>query len=392
MGKATFTETSVLSAARAVDGLDNFGDPAFLEPLRALLAAYREAPVNDFGASLLHGGLVRSLANRARVEYWFAEYPAIAEEEIASPVVVVGMMRSGTTLMQRLLACDPEHACTLGWEAMEPAPRLGTDPTVVTDPDPRIAVAETREEQARTYTPELFAIHPSYAHQAEEEIMFMADAFLSHVPESYCDLPSYREWINDQDFVPAYRHLYRTLQLLQWQKRHRGETCRRWVLKTPAHLGYLPELFDQFPGAHVVQMHRNPVATIASGASLNSVLWGLHSDSVDKHRVGRLWLGRMAWSNSRALAARAEGRVPEDRIIDVQFVDLVDDPSGSVQHVYHALGLETSQRARDAMVAWLAEDQQAQLPTHRYRLEDFGLTAAEVEDAFSGYIARFHNP
>ena len=100
------------------------------------------------------------------------------------------------------------------------APRRAGTPTRV---DPRIADAEEREEQTRTFATELFAIHPTYVHEAEEEIVFLADAFLSHIPEASCDVPRYRSWVDTQDFAPAYRWLRRMLQLLQWQKRQRGE-------------------------------------------------------------------------------------------------------------------------------------------------------------------------
>ncbi len=96
------------------------------------------------------------------------------------------MMRSGTTLLQRVLASDPRLACAYGWEVGEPSPRPGWDPAAE---DPRIADAEAREEQTRTFAPELFAIHPTYVHEAEEEIVFLADAFLSHIPEASCDVP-----------------------------------------------------------------------------------------------------------------------------------------------------------------------------------------------------------
>jgi hypothetical protein len=115
-----------------------------------------------------------------------------------------------------------------------------------------------RPAHARVF-PALQAIHLTDALEADEEIVFLADAFLSHVPEASCDVPRYRRWIDGQDFAPAYRYLKEMLQLLQWQKRRRGEERSRWVLKTPAHLGYLETLFEVFPDAFVVWMHRTPI-------------------------------------------------------------------------------------------------------------------------------------
>ena len=142
------------------------------------------------------------------------------------------------------------------------------------------------------------------------KIVFLADAFLSHVPESGAHVPAYRSWIDTQDFAPAYDHLHRMLQLLQWQQRQRGETADRWVLKTPAHLGYLDDLRARFPGLHVVHLHRDPVETIASGASLNATLHAMHADTVDLHRIGSEWIphvtrGSPAFRSPTSAASRS---------------------------------------------------------------------------------------
>jgi hypothetical protein len=201
-------------------------------------------------------------------------------------------------------------------------------------------------------------------------------------------VPAYRAWIDGQDFAPAYRWMRRMLQLLQWQKRQRGEPVRPFVLKTPAHLGYLDVLLAEFTDALIVHAHRDPVDVIPSGASLNTTLWRTHCDDVDPREVGRQWIERMGWSCDRALAARE--RIPASQVTDVAFSESVADPIGTAGRVLGAVGLDLDDRAVAAMEAWIAQDRKREsLPTHRYTAADFGLTNDQIRERFAAYGERY---
>ncbi|MFY2858737.1 sulfotransferase [Mycobacterium sp. THU-M104] len=106
-------------------------------------------------------------------------------------------------------------------------------------------------------------------------------------------------------------------------------------------------------GAHIlrsgiVRMHRDPRATIASGAGLNATLHAMHADSVDLHRVGAQWLQRMGWTNDRAMAVRDGWTDDAARVTDIAFDDAVADPIGQVARVYNAIGLPLTAEAETA--------------------------------------------
>ncbi|KAA0111390.1 sulfotransferase [Mycolicibacterium sp. P1-5] len=381
----TFAMAGVLADAQRKEGLTEWGPGDFEEPLGVLLDDYPGAGLNAIGEHILRSGIVHSLRMRLRTQEWIRRHPEILDEQIEAPIVVVGMMRSGTTLLQRLLAADTGLHCARGWEVVEAAPKLEHD---FTGTDPRIAISEARENKSRELMPELFAIHPMYAREAEEEIVFLADAFLSHVPESGANLAGYRSWLNTQDFAPAYHHLHRMLQFLQWQQRRRGVTGGRWVLKSPAHLGYLDALRDEFPNVHVVHMHRSPGTTIASGASLNATLHAMHADNVDLHRVGAQWLERMGWTNDRAMAVRDGWADESSRVTDIQYEDAVADPISQVGRVYDAIGLDFTETAVTAMTEWLA-NRPREVRRPPYDLSAYGLTGGQIDERFSLYNKRF---
>ena len=98
-----FTADAILADACRKEGLDDFGPTPVREPLEVLISDYARARLNGLGAHIIRSGLVHSLRMRLRDRAWRARHPEIDAERISAPIVVVGMMRSGTTLVQRLL-------------------------------------------------------------------------------------------------------------------------------------------------------------------------------------------------------------------------------------------------------------------------------------------------
>ena len=383
-----FDEPALLAEARTTAGFDDFGKEGFLTPLRVLLASLsEEACLNEVGRANMRGRVLESLVARLRAEDWFVRHPEIEDEHIDAPLVVVGLSRTGTTMLQRILASDPRHYAALWWEVRNPTPFPGTS---FSEPDPRIPVAVEEVRMILEASPEQAAIHPWNALAPDEEIMLLEHSFLSHVPESFCNLPTYRSWLDGQDFTPAYEYLRKTLQFLQWQKKKRGEERGRWVLKTPGHLGYLDVLFEVFPGAHIIQTHRDPLQTIPSAASMNVSLWQMNVDDVDAKEVGRQWKERMAWALRRCVETR--DRTPANRFTDVWFRDAASDPIAEVRRIYANTGIEFVPEAQAAMEKWLVDNARDKRPAHDYSLAEFGFTEAGIKADFAEYRARFIEP
>jgi hypothetical protein len=139
-------------------------------------------------------------------------------------------------------------------------------------------------------------------------------------------------------------------------------------------------------------MHRSPLESIPSGASLNFTLWKMYADEVDPTEVGRQWLERMAWSTRRGLAVRDGMPDSAERFVDVWFRDAVSNPLAQMKRIYDTIGIEFTSEARDAMEGWLAADAGDKQPAHRYSAELFGLSDTEITEAFADYLTRFIDP
>ncbi len=384
-GPTSLAPGDLLAEAATRAGRSRFDDESFREPLARLLDSLdHEADLTPVGRATQHARIVESLVMRHVLEEHESQHPEIREQEIAAPLVIVGLARTGTTMLHRLLSSDPDLCAARWWEVRFPAPFPGYD---WRGPDPRIAEARAQVRWILETQPVLAAIHPWDAEGPDEEVMLIEHSFLSHVPESGANLPSYRVWLDRQDLRPAYTLLRRLLRFLQWQKRRRGEAASRWVLKTPMHLGYLDLLFETFPGARVIQTHRDPLETIPSVASMYLALWGLGTEKPDPLEVGRQCLARYAGALSRCLAVREA--MPADRFIDVSYRAVARDPVGEVRRIYAAVGRTLTPDAEAAMHAFVAKNPREQRPPHEYSMETFGYTREAIEHAFAAYRARF---
>lgn len=378
LGRVSLSESSLLEAAERSTGLLDLGDPSFREPFRRLLGSLEdEARLSPVGRFIVRERLVSTLANRMRIEEAIRENPGITEDRVTSPIVVVGLQRTGTTLLHRLLASDRRIRALASWEALSPA-RLAPPGK----PDPRVANAELAERSLKYLAPDFFAVHPVEAGAPEEDVLLLDLSFRSTVPEATLRVPSYARWLEDQDQTPAYRMLERALQVLQAQR-----MADRWVLKTPHHLEWLDVLLSVFPDALVVWTHREPAETVASFCSMVAHGRGVFSDHVDPQEIGRDWSRKVRRMVERAMAARAAAG--ERYFVDVRYEDLVRDPLAQVRRVYERAGMPWTRDAEVSMKDLLRVQTKDRFGEHRYRLEDFGLERGQIERDLAAYRERF---
>src|SRR5258705_591675 len=217
MAEPTLDLEAVLAEAQRRAGLSDFGDPAFRAPLERLLRSLREeARLNAVGRAMQFERNVGLLVNRLRTEEGYKRHPEIENERIERPLVIVGLARSGTTMLHRMMASDPRWLALLWYESRNPAPFPDSERAAV---DPRITDAEAEVAMMLEGSPDLIAAHPMDAHAPDEEIMLVEHAFKSWNPEAFCRVPGYSAYLNAIDFAPGYRYLVQLLQFLQWQKR-----------------------------------------------------------------------------------------------------------------------------------------------------------------------------
>jgi hypothetical protein len=377
-----FDEATLLEQAARIAGRDDFGDDDYRPGLRALVASFvQELGAHEMGAQVFPAGLVQSLVNRAWGVETLRRHPEIADIPIARPIIITGVFRTGTTLLQRMLAADPHNRAPVLWELMSPVDPPGADPAQVR---PQVmAAAETFVGLVGQAAPEIIqVIHPSRASWPEEDEWLMRSSFMNPTLGWFFYLPSYMSWLEQQDMVPAYRHWRRQLQLLLWRI-----PGRNLVLKNPNHLFALDALAAVMPDALVVQLHRDMREVVPSLCSLMQALHGLTRPRPDNQSVSAYATNLMHRMVNRMLEFR---RGPHSlEIMDVQYRTLVQDPLAVVRQIYERLGRTADDQGARAMQGWLADNPQHKGGNHRYSLEQFHLDPDTISRLFQPYTDQF---
>jgi hypothetical protein len=376
---------ALVAEAQAVDGLADFGDDSYREPLEQLLYSLEhEADLNEIGRAVLRQRVVDILATRLRVQAWLSRHPEILDEEIRSPLVIVGLPRTGTTMLHRTIAADPRMYSPLWFETRFPCPALDWDPAGV---DQRVVDGKAEMAAMLDANPDLLSVHPMDAMGPDEDIMLLEQSFYSFNIQSFAWLPGFDAWVEARDHRPGYRYLELLLKFLQWQKKQTGQQAERWTIKAPHHLHYMDLVLEVFPDAKVVQSHRDPLETIPSLASMIFELWRIYSDNADPVKVGQQWSRKFACGMAHTMAVRDAGA--EDRFLDLWFRDTVSDPLGEIRKVYDFIGMDLTPEAEAEMRAWQDFNRRELRPTHEYSLEQFGFTQEGLAEQFAGYRSRF---
>jgi len=367
----------MLAAAKARTGLSDFGDPAFREGFDLLLAeitALGLAPAQVAASGAQIGSFLD--ARLMAVQGWKAN-PACLNTPIERPIIIAGLVRSGTTALHQLLSLDPQFQGPEHWLAIAPMPRPPRD---VWARIPQYRATADRMAAYIAAAPEVSADHMMSAEGVEESLFILAQTFASNMWPSMWDVPGYDAWYRRRDDSDSYRWLADVLRLIG-----HGST-QRWLIKNPTDLFSMQEVLNVFPDAMIVQTHRDPVEAIPSIASLihaaRRVFMGNKADPV---AVGRREEAFWALALDRADAARA--RAP-DQFVDVEFRDFVTDQMATVHAIYAHFGLALRPQTETAMQHWLAAHPRRTGPKPSYTPETYGLSAEGLKRTFAAYRAR----
>ncbi|MBT8342505.1 MAG: sulfotransferase [Desulfatitalea sp.] len=374
------------------------GTEAELKQVRKLIVSFAEGFDNNsrisvFGRFFLRRIVLDLLKNRKRVLRFYHSNKEFIETngKFKAPVIITGLPRSGTTLLQRLISEDPNTRSPYSFEMNIAIPPMASQ----ADPlkDPRRKKSSGRASIFSWLAPGLLEkfreSHVWLPTEKEESfISMLAHNGISQMNNSTAG----KKYINDFYQIEDKRLVFRYERLFFTMLDAYRPVRSHWTLKAPNYAPCFPILFEEYPDARVVLAHRNPIVTLPSICRLMES-WCIAFDqdgSFDKHRFGQFQKPFIENSLMVPFNYRKTHLEKEDQIFDCMYEELSSDPIAMVKRIYQYFDLDYTLPFEKRMMAYLKNDSQKKHGRHKYSLEEYGFDADSLYEEYKDYMEHFN--
>src|SRR5665213_2680046 len=371
----SLTFDDILGAAREQSAAPDPASDTWREGLQILLRDHeRERSLSERGEVIMRKRYVDVLAVRMQADDYIRHNPAVTGDPIKRPVFILGMPRTGTTMVSYLMAADPANRSLLRWEAYQ-----GGAPAApgALNSDPRCLAELAKDEAMLAANPGVGATHWEPADGPTECVHLIAQDFRSLMLAVLAVTPTYHDWILFCDMATAFEHRKHVLQILQ------TTNGGRWVLKMPSDSLFIRQLFKTFPDAKVIWTHRDPYAAFASSISMRGKSRTIFNKDSGLDYMRQRFPLQLAMHLSRPLEVSAER--PDD-FYHLYYDDMLADPLAQMKSIYRWLGDDWTQAGEAGMRRWLQENPQGRYGVHRYSLSEWGFSKQDLDPYFSDYL------
>jgi len=370
---------ALLATAEAATGLSDWGEPGFRERFAVSMAAIRDAGMDADGQRTAVENTHWLLTDRLCFFNDHKTYDLDAEI-IDRPLFVTGEPRSGTTLLHALLSVDPDARALRFWEVMHPSP----PPGLAGEGDARRAQADEEWQEINARLPKWLHCHPyndMLGNGLPEDERTWAFDFRVMTPTAWWRVPMGMVVASLPPDAPAQYRIHKMmLQAIQ-----HGRPQRYWVLKG-FHASRFPALFDCYPDARVLYIHRDPVQSIASRIQMAGDLTEGLTGAVDMAEQARIHteLGRAGFH-----AVLDNPMIDDPRVHHVHYPDFMADQIEVIRGFYAFAGRELSVDAAAAMQHYLAHNRGDRHGKFVYSTQLIDGNLEDLHAEFAPYRERF---
>lgn len=393
-----------LKYAMKKTNLSDFGGSEFVAAYSKMMnsATQKKQKYTNLGYISAKIELGMTWVRRLKFVQYLKEVPEVKQIPVRSPVFVMGLPRTGTTFLHRLLSLDPAVRAPTTWELLAPVP------------EPRRATPEEHDRDRKK--------RANFIRKLIDTRKSMGDSALSHIHEIGYDLPEecllglcdempillqylFTDYMHIEDFLShdatkAYIWYKQILQLLSYQIQE-IEHPRRWTLKCPVHLFFIKEIATAFPDARLIWTHRHPVTAVTS---LCSLVKAFHSVYYTPDGLNANALGQQLKKVSADVLHQASKDITDSHVkcSHVLYNELIKNPVKVVKDIYAQNGWEYTSAYEKNLNEYLEQNKREREALkksgkgealHHYAPELYGLTAEELSTGgFESYIEEFKVP
>jgi hypothetical protein len=396
-----------LNYAMKKTGLKDFGDANFIKSYSQIMASdvqLAERYTNlGYIASKIELGM--GWVRRLKLIQYIKENPDVLKVPVRSPVFVMGLPRTGTTFLHRLLSLDPAVRAPITWELLAPVP----SPSGTASPEDQEADRKKRAKYVRKLLDTrksmgdyaLERIHEVGWDLPEECLLGLTDELPVHLQFFHADYINIDSFLA-LDSTSAYEYYKKILQLLSYQTGQRGEQeTLRWTLKCPIHLFYPKQIATVFPDAKFIWTHRHPLSAVPS---LCSLVQAAHSVYYEPENMNTARLGGALNKLSAHLLDTTTDILSTTGCdtANIIYDEMIKDPKSSVQRIYQQFGWEFTKEYEKILDEFIANDQLKRQKLkekastsddnlHEYKPEAYGLTKEQLSSGvYEKYIQKFN--
>jgi hypothetical protein len=378
------TPDDVLKLAAQRTGLSETESDSWREGLAIMLDDLNNSPAfTPYGRERVLNDATGALGRRLQMHAYIQAHPEVLDAPVERPMIVLGMPRTGTTVISYLLDKDPARRSLLHWQCVDPIPPASTE-TLRTDPRCLALLEEQQKMLAMVKQANVPLPHWEDADGPTEDMFIHNQDFKGLSWDAFLSTPRYYQWLFDEaDMTSTYEYQKRYLQVLQ-------STARgNWSLKMPSHSVHIEALLKVFPDARLIWAHRDPYKATGSLANLWKMpkAMVLQPDAIDPHAMGRDAMAQMRYHVERPL--RARDRIGDERFFHMYYHEMMRDPMDVMRRIYEWAGDPLTAETEARMGDWLAAHPQDLFGTNTYSLDQYGLTVKQLEPVFAEYLDTF---
>jgi Sulfotransferase family len=378
------TPDDVLKLAAQRTGLSETEADSWREGLAIMLDDLNNSPAfTPYGRERVLNDATGALGRRLQMHAYIQAHPEVLDAPVERPMIVLGMPRTGTTVISYLLDKDPARRSLLHWQCVDPIPPASTE-TLRTDPRCLALLEEQQKMLAMVKQANVPLPHWEDADGPTEDMFIHNQDFKGLSWDAFLSTPRYYQWLFDEaDMTSTYEYQKRYLQVLQ------STAGGNWSLKMPSHSVHIEALLKVFPDARLIWAHRDPYKATGSLANLWKMpkAMVLQPDAIDPHAMGRDAMAQMRYHVERPL--RARDRIGDERFFHMYYHEMMRDPMDVMRRIYEWAGDPLTAETEARMGDWLAAHPQDLFGTNTYSLDQYGLTVKQLEPVFAEYLDTF---